>query len=78
MDFPPQTGNIRSTGNNLCSAQLSFPEAGFGDWTALNEDISFELYGGAIPPVATPVSTWALLLGGVLIAAVVFMRYRSI
>lgn len=78
IDFPPQTMIMESTVDNLCSAVLDFPEAGYYGWTAITTDVAFELYGDMQAPLETPVSSWALVLGGVLIAGAVFMRYRRI
>lgn len=78
LDFPPQTMLMEANEDNLCSAVMDFPEAGYDGWNAINTDIAFELYGDMATPVETPVSSWALVLGGVLIAGAVFMRYRRI
>lgn len=75
MPFPPQVGVMQSLTQNLCVARQDFAYIG-NDWLDLQINIAFELYAGG--PAATPVSTWALVLGGVLIAAAVFMRYRRI
>lgn len=71
MGFPPQTGIPPSITENLCPARQNFPLIGI-NWENLERDIAFELYSAE----EVPVSTWALLLGGVLIAAVIFFRYR--
>mgnify|MGYP001171479880 CR=1 FL=1 len=78
LDFPPQTMLMESTVDNLCSAAMIFPEIGLYGWEAIDTDIAFEMYGVMSPPLETPVSSWALVLGGVLIAGAVFMRYRRI
>lgn len=77
MTFPPQTGTTSAVTDNLCTAKQNFPLIGIY-WADLATDLAFELYSGDAPPLETPVSSWALVLGGVLIAAAVFMRYRRI
>jgi hypothetical protein len=68
MVFPPQTGIPISAAQNLCPAVQQF----FAPFAPLEYDVAFELYASPL----VPVSTWALLLGGVLIAAVIFFRYK--
>ena len=77
MDFPPQTMINSSTTLNLCGARQYFPEAGLPDWTDIGIDFAFELYAGE-GPEPVPVPNWALLLGGILIAGAIFMRYRKL
>lgn len=73
MNYPPQTGTMMSTTQNLCPSKLNFPYIGYY-WATVNEyDMAFELYSKKV----IPVSGWALLLGGVLIAMAIFFRYRK-
>jgi hypothetical protein len=74
INFPPQTGAMMSATQNLCRARLYFPYIGY-NWASVDEyDIAFELYTAPI----IPVSNWALFIGGILIALVVYMRFRRI
>jgi hypothetical protein len=67
----PQTGMIATPSVTLCSGAQQF----LAPWGAVNPavDFSFELYASN---QEVPVSNWALLAGGVLIAAAIFFRYR--
>lgn len=68
----PQTGMVGSTSINLCGGAQQF----LAPWVTVDNpatDFSFELYA---MQQEVPVSNWALLAGGVLIAAAIFFRYR--
>jgi hypothetical protein len=69
MGFPPQTGLVEVTTVTLCPASQQF----FAPYAPLSVDVAFELYA---TQQEVPVSNWALLAGGVLIAAAIFFRYR--
>ena len=82
MIFPPQSGLMLSTAQNLCPAAQYFDPFTGPYWytidPALAIDVAFELYTSSPPPFETPVSPWVFLLAGVLIASSVLVRYRRI
>ena len=67
--IPPQTGIPEAGTRTLCNAAQQY----LAPYAPLyNRDAAFELYSTE----SVPVSNWALLAGGVLIAAAIFFRYR--
>jgi hypothetical protein len=82
--FPPQSGCATSLTQNLCTAAQRFDPFNGPFWYSITPptgyptpSLAFELYASDVP-FETPVSSWALVLGGVLIATAIFLRYRRI
>lgn len=69
---PPVTILGQTTTGNALQYVTSWASA-LDTGTSTPQDFAFLIYGAAEP---VPVSGWALLLGGILIAIAVFFRYR--
>jgi len=77
--FPGQWGWSVDLTTSGCSGALQSDFFGFNEYTPLNLDFSFELYGTPYDvPMETPVSNWALFIGLGLILAVAVIRFRRI
>lgn len=77
--FPGQWGWSVDITPSGCSGALQSDFFGYFDYTPLNIDFSFELYGTPFDaPLETPVSNWALVIGIGLILIFAVIRFRRI